>query len=272
MKRCSVCKEHKERDEFSRHIRRKDGLRSACKECEKKTYKKQPRDKERGKRWEAEQLDSLTDRVIKQAIWRETRGTVKGNNITQEMIEAKRKEIRDGRDRLKARINGHYEGAHSLIHLVECDVCGRWFSSRWSNSKQCSDECRYEKFKEYKRIQYKNGWEQPEPFECRECGKMVVIEYGDKNDIYCSTTCQRKAVRSAGKYKRRIRLENGYVEIVSRTKVFERDGWKCHICGKKVNKRLKHPHPMSASLDHIVPLAKGGKHERRNTALAHMIM
>lgn len=29
------------------------------------------------------------------------------------------------------------------------------------------------------------------------------------------------------------------------------------------------PHPLAPTTDHIVPLSKGGKHERRNCQLAH---
>lgn len=32
----------------------------------------------------------------------------------------------------------------------------------------------------------------------------------------------------------------------------------CGICGKPVDHSLKYPHPLSACIDHIVPLAKGG--------------
>jgi 5-methylcytosine-specific restriction endonuclease McrA len=58
-------------------------------------------------------------------------------------------------------------------------------------------------------------------------------------------------------------------EDIDPTAVFERDGWICGICGKKVNPRLKYPDPRSASLDHIVPLNKGGDHVWSNVQLAH---
>lgn len=32
----------------------------------------------------------------------------------------------------------------------------------------------------------------------------------------------------------------------------------CGICGKPVDFSLKYPHPLSACVDHIIPLAKGG--------------
>lgn len=32
----------------------------------------------------------------------------------------------------------------------------------------------------------------------------------------------------------------------------------CGICGKPVDKSLKFPHPLSACIDHILPIDKGG--------------
>lgn len=44
----------------------------------------------------------------------------------------------------------------------------------------------------------------------------------------------------------------------------------CAICGKPVDKTLRSPHPMSASIDHIIPVAKGGHpSDLANLQLAH---
>ncbi len=44
----------------------------------------------------------------------------------------------------------------------------------------------------------------------------------------------------------------------------------CGICGKPVDKTLKSPHPMSATVDHIIPVTKGGHpSDLSNLQLAH---
>lgn len=45
----------------------------------------------------------------------------------------------------------------------------------------------------------------------------------------------------------------------------------CGICGQPVDKSLKWPHPLSACVDHIIPLDKGGHpFALDNLQLAHM--
>ena len=62
--------------------------------------------------------------------------------------------------------------------------------------------------------------------------------------------------------RRRALKRGATVEPVSRAVVFDRDGGRCHLCGKKV--APKHWH-----LDHIVPLSQGGEHSYKNVAVSH---
>jgi 5-methylcytosine-specific restriction endonuclease McrA len=44
----------------------------------------------------------------------------------------------------------------------------------------------------------------------------------------------------------------------------------CGLCGEPIDPDLKHPDPMSKSVDHIIPLSKGGAHEQTNLQWAHL--
>lgn len=59
-------------------------------------------------------------------------------------------------------------------------------------------------------------------------------------------------------------------EVVRLADVAVRDHHCCQLCRRKVDPRLRHPNPMSASLDHIVPLSKRGEHTMVNVQLAHL--
>lgn len=70
--------------------------------------------------------------------------------------------------------------------------------------------------------------------------------------------------------KRRAVVLSAFGETVDRRIVFEKDQWICQLCGGRVVKQKNYPDPMSASLDHRLPLSRGGKHTYANTQLAHL--
>lgn len=62
---------------------------------------------------------------------------------------------------------------------------------------------------------------------------------------------------------RRTRAQRGtQIEPVSIQHVAERDAWTCAICGGAVTRA-------TWSLDHVIPLSKGGPHTYANVVLAH---
>jgi predicted nucleic acid-binding Zn ribbon protein len=88
---------------------------------------------------------------------------------------------------------------------------------------------------------------------------------------YCSDDCFNFAnlVRWKNNWARRRGIQHSGDNINHLT-IFERDGWRCKICHKLVRKSLRFPHPMCATLDHIVPISKGGLHCNTNVQLAHL--
>lgn len=74
----------------------------------------------------------------------------------------------------------------------------------------------------------------------------------------------------AGDDLRRARKTGAEVERFGRREIYERDGWRCGICGLPVNPARRYPDQSCASLDHIIPLSKGGAHTKTNCRLAHL--
>lgn len=76
--------------------------------------------------------------------------------------------------------------------------------------------------------------------------------------------------RATASHSRRVRMADGPAERFSPVEVFDRDGWRCGLCGETIDSQLRWPDPWSASLDHVLPLAAGGQHTRHNTQAAHL--
>lgn len=104
---------------------------------------------------------------------------------------------------------------------------------------------------------------------CAECGTSL----GYRNPATYCAKCRAshlRATRRIARHLRRARMRGGRPERFDPREIYERDGWRCGICLRRVNRRLRYPHPRSASLDHIVPLAAGGPHVRLNVQCSHL--
>lgn len=69
---------------------------------------------------------------------------------------------------------------------------------------------------------------------------------------------------------RRMRVQAATVESFAPRAVYERDGWLCRLCHLAIDPAVAWPDSMSASVDHIVPLAKDGEHSMANVQAAHL--
>ena len=116
---------------------------------------------------------------------------------------------------------------------------------------------------------------------CKDCGCLIQIPHSSlcpscKNEHRAERNRQ-KSIRS-NKNRRMHAIRNGRVDSgITFKKIMKRDGNACAICGKPVDMDDYHitktgrrrPDAMYPSVDHIIPLAKGGTHTWDNVQLAH---
>lgn len=98
---------------------------------------------------------------------------------------------------------------------------------------------------------------------CAGCGEPFVYFEKRAQSKFCAT-CNH--VRNRGSASRRARRLGVIYEVVIPKRVFERDGYRCQICG--VATRGDFPALTSPTLDHIVPLSRGGSHTYANVQCA----
>lgn len=194
-------------------------------------------------------------------------------------------------------------GTHRRLVPLECDECGKTYKGqakppgRKGERQFCSSECQYEN----KAWRYRKVFSCEVPWSkcakcdrtfigrskhcerhrliaahrvkratwlmgyCLECGDPFLSRYSVTR--YCSDSCCRAVVHR----NRRAAKRTQFIERVFRSKVFRRDGWRCGICGEPTSERWSAGDPLAPTLDHIIPLAKGGEHSYANTQCAHSI-
>lgn len=95
-------------------------------------------------------------------------------------------------------------------------------------------------------------------FQCGICGKSVTRDHSGVHQKVNRKTCDECIVsksRDHQKYRRKI-LASGNAD--------------CGICGGSINFELKWPDPGSLSIDHIVPITRGGTNREQNLQPAHV--
>jgi len=130
-------------------------------------------------------------------------------------------------------------------------------------------------------------WREDNPKRIKELSKKYyeknLERIKEKNKEWCKNNIDRKKklvkmwqknnpdrIRDYCRKRRALR-KGTFSENIDEKQVYEKYNWLCQICYKKIKKNLKWPNPMSISIDHIIPLAKGGNHILNNVQPAHLI-
>lgn len=103
--------------------------------------------------------------------------------------------------------------------------------------------------------------------ECPECGDEFLQKVGHQQ--FCGSDCSSRNRKRRDKARRRALMRDAFVEDVEDRFVFERDGWICQLCFQSVPDRVPVNDPWEATIDHIIPIGRGGTHEYANVQLAH---
>lgn len=182
------------------------------------------------------------------------------------------------------------------ITCVQCGGKAIKFRTGGKPARYCSDACKTAAFRvarpdlleaqrERQASKYVPKVRQPRPKaapkprvkHCRDCADVVERS---------KQRCERCRVKAREITLARVRATPGYQATKRKAKawrravergceaerfdpfeIFERDKWRCHLCGCKTLQSLRGTSQDRApELDHIIPLSKGGQHTRANTA------
>jgi 5-methylcytosine-specific restriction endonuclease McrA len=236
---CTVCKEQKPLDCFSKNKRQKDGHYYVCRQCKSvldKNYR------ERNKRTLSDKAKIKYKHNSKFIINRVT--TYRKNN--PDKIRQYRENTKEHRKSIKrewdAKNKEHVELYRAKYYQENSTILRENKRKYYLNNKQeiltkrsVYGKVNREKIRE-KENEYRN--KHPDKFHAKQS-------------------------------RRRAREKNAFVETVNRKVVYERDNGICGICGELINLSYTAPHRLSVSIDHIIPLSKGGLHTYDNIQIAH---
>jgi 5-methylcytosine-specific restriction endonuclease McrA len=175
-----------------------------------------------------------------------------------------------------------------------CDVCGETYTATYADQRTCGRLCgqimrrtNMGQALEYvlpegylaKRLRKQQRVEIVKT--CAQCGCVVPKGKHLCVDCLALLACERRRVyRStpngrAGhwqhKQMQRARRAGVACERVDPRVVYARDDWTCHVCGEPIDMDAPARTPRSATIDHVVPLSKGGAHSMENVRPAHFL-
>jgi 5-methylcytosine-specific restriction endonuclease McrA len=107
------------------------------------------------------------------------------------------------------------------------------------------------------------------PFDCDWCGSRAVPgqNCGPSSRRFCCRRCKHSWHRAHD--RKRAEQFGVQYEPISKVLVFQRDSYRCGICGEQTDHTVDFPDPLAPTLDHVVPMSKGGPHLYSNVQCAH---
>ena len=184
-------------------------------------------------------------------------------------------------------INKHRKGfceecadESSKTYKLICSHCGKSFVSKNKQKQTCSYECMLEFGKRMRESCY-----EPQNKKCKNCGSEFTTKFKKTNEEFCSDKCRKRmGNRNKKLYDKNVRavrvVSNGSVDKdITLEKLIARDEGMCYICSEKIDEEDYTVNAdghcvygnMYPSVDHVIPIAKGGTHTWDNVKLAHRL-
>lgn len=154
---------------------------------------------------------------------------------------------------------------------VRCLTCNSIFRTKNTKALTCSKRCSDEYYDKNVRGQFNT---------CKGCNRRYMVTEGLL--YYCSNECLElhKTIDDRKTNKEKRFALNGEPDwTITLAGLSKRDNNICHICDEEVdwndyyidNKGTYICGNKYPSIDHVVPIALGGKHQKDNVRLAHRV-
>jgi len=155
-------------------------------------------------------------------------------------------------------------------YVHSCPRCGEVLYGRKNNRYCGRNECHDENVLSNK----DRGYKQLHVNICEYCGDEYSVAFYAGRRKYCDN-CIPKVKRAAKQQAARVRHARLKAarrnQFINSRRVFLRDNYVCYLCGEETSRKYRPTDMKSPTVDHIVPLAKGGDNTYDNVSTAHLI-
>lgn len=153
-------------------------------------------------------------------------------------------------------------------------MCGVRFVGQRAKLSYCGVECRKAGNAKKAADRWRAYAESRGPFkewDCAWCGDKVRVPSSLQGGKKYHDECTIKARRARNRVKTMKR--KGYVTnpTITHEAIADRDGVNCYLCGDDVDMSLPRTSRLGATLDHVIPISKGGSDSMENLRLTHWI-
>ena len=151
-----------------------------------------------------------------------------------------------------------------------CPVCGVLIPPTANlRRKFCSRKCNDASYS--KRVSKKLLAEKvAKPRYCPVCDEFIPPT-ASLRQKFCSNKCKQAAREGTASATERLRVTvNGVPQRIDRVVIYERDEWVCQLCMEPIDRTLRYPERMCASIDHVVPVSMGGDNSAENLQASHL--
>lgn len=124
--------------------------------------------------------------------------------------------------------------------LAACEACGAEYRSVNQSQRWCSQSC-------------------AGPNKPGSGPRGRSPESLERQRLYWQAKCRRRRAAKRG----------GASEPYTLPEIAERDGFRCQLCGGSVSMETKVPDALAPTIDHIIPVSRGGDDTKANVQLAH---
>jgi hypothetical protein len=157
-----------------------------------------------------------------------------------------------------------------------CQVCHRDFETAIQTQRNCSKECRAkaqsvrasESFRTKQQAKYPDG---TRTTLCGWCGEERTFKIGESVVNAYHPNCSKEAERARYRIKTVKRQKHKNPNRISHEQVVKEHGSTCHICNKEIDLSLPRTSKLGLTLDHVMPLSKGGTDTMDNLRPAHWL-